>query len=118
MTNQHHFHEIPNRQSKILFRSAFISYILPFLSLACYSYERHVNQTDSLIFWDVFLLSMFPLGLLGLLFSILGIVKARHTKNIHQNIKGYSLLTMGIIVISIGIIAWIYIYLDAYNITT
>jgi MFS family permease len=60
----------------------------------------------------MFLLGMFPFGLLGLLFTIIGTINASRDKNDRRKATGYYNLFMGIIVVAGGIIGWIVLYLE------
>ncbi len=96
------------KRTKILYRSAFICYVIPFLCLGIYSLDLFNAQK---LFWHVFLLSMFPFGLLGLLFSIIGIVQFTKIQKYKKRTIGYYYLFMGILVVASGMMGWMVLYL-------
>lgn len=96
------------KRTKILYRSAFICYVIPFLSLGVYLLDPFHAQK---LFWTIFLLSMFPFGLMGLLFSIVGIVQFTKIKRYKKRTIGYYYLLMGILVVVSGMFGWMLLYL-------
>jgi len=100
-----------SKRTKILYRSALICYLVPFLFLGFFFLDMFLIHRTEMLFWSMFLLSMFPFGLLGLLFSIIGIIQATKIKNLKKKTTGYQNLFMGIIVIAGGIVGWMLLYI-------
>ncbi len=96
----------PDKKIKNLYRMSLVCYLIPFLSLSIF----FIINTE-IIFWKIFLLGMFPFGLLGLLFTIIGIINASHSKNQQKRATGYYSLFMGIIVVAGGILGWMLLYI-------
>ena len=99
--------EVSDKRIKRLYRVALICYLIPFLFL-CISFLSN----PEILFWKMFLLGMFPFGLLGLLFTIIGIINASRNKNYHKRTRGYYSLFLGIIVVAGGILGWMVLYLE------
>lgn len=95
-----------NKRIKRLYRMALICYVIPFLFLGFF-----YLTTTEVLFWKIFLLGMFPFGLLGLLFTIIGIINASRYKDHQKRTAGYYSLFMGIVVVAGGILGWMLLYL-------
>lgn len=100
------------KKVRILFRSALIGYLIPFLFLGFFALDVFFVHRTQLLFWNMFLLSMFPFGLLGLLFSIIAIVQSSKIRRLKKRIIGYHNLLMGLVVVAGGILAWILLYIQ------
>ena len=106
MTEKVKLNEGSNKRIKRLYRMALVCYVIPFLFLGVY----YLTATE-VLFWKMFLLGMFPFGLLGLLFTIIGIIQASRYKNYQKRTAGYYSLFMGIVVVAGGILGWMVLYL-------
>jgi len=103
--------EVFYKRTKILYRSALICYILPFLFFGIFIFAEYILHATETLFWSMFLLSMFPFGLLGLLFSIIGIIQATKISNLKKKTTGYYNLFLGIVVVAGGMLGWMLLYL-------
>jgi hypothetical protein len=97
-----------DKRVKTLYRMALVCYSIPFLFLGIYFLSN-----PEVLFWKMFLLGTFPFGLLGLLFTIMGVINASRNKNYHKRTRGYYNLFMGIIVIACGMLGWMLLYIVA-----
>lgn len=98
------------KRTTILYRSALVCYIIPFLFLGIFALDMFFLHRTQMLFWSMFLLSMFPFGLLGLLFSIIGIIQSTRIQKIKNKTTGYYNLFMGIVVVVGGILGWMLLY--------
>jgi len=98
--------ETSNKRIKRLYSMALVCYVIPFLFLGFF----YLTNTE-VLFWKMFLLGMFPFGLLGLLFTIIGIINASRYKNYQKRTAGYYSLFIGIVVVAGGILGWMVLYL-------
>lgn len=98
------------KRTKILYRSALICYLIPFLFLGIFALDMFFLHRTDMLFWSMFLLSMFPFGLLGLLFSIIGIIQSSRIQKLKNKTRGYYNLFMGIVVVAGGILGWMLLY--------
>jgi len=96
----------PKKRIKRLYTASLVCYVIPFLFLGIF----HLSHAD-VVLWKMFLLGMFPFGLLGLLFTIIGIINASRYKNHQKRTAGYYSLFMGIVVVAGGILGWMVLYL-------
>lgn len=99
-----------SKRTNKLYRSALICHLIPFMFLGIFALDMFLLHKTEMLFWRIFLLSMFPFGLLGLLFSIIGIVQATNIQNLKKKTTGYYTLVMGIIVVAGGILGWMLLY--------
>ena len=102
-----------NKRTKILYRSALICYLIPFLFLGIFALDMFLFHRTEMLFWSLFLLSMFPFGLLGLVFSIIGIIQSTKIQHLKKKTMGYYNLFMGIVVIAGGILGWMLLYVTS-----
>ena len=94
-----------------LYRLAVYSYITPFLSLALYILDSVTFGITQMLFFVLFLVGLFPLGTLGLVYTIRGLKISFSTKDYQKKDIGYANLLAGLIMIVAGLVGLGLIYI-------
>ena len=89
---------------------AVIIYVLPLLSLGLFIVDQlTVNKTE-MLFWVLFLVGLFPCGVLGLVFSIIGFRKSKRLKSKRNKVIGSIGIWGGAVSLIAGIFGVMLIY--------
>lgn len=91
-------------------RSDYLTYLLPLLSLLIFIIDLLTINISNMIFWALFLAGMLPCGIVGLIFSIVGIVKSYGEKKIMKNLIGSLGILLGFASIAGGVLGLMVIY--------
>jgi len=95
-----------------IYLPALILYAIPPISLVLFIIAGSIeNMYDTImIFFGLFLLSLLPCGLIGIILSSIGLIKSRKNKNNFNKDMGTSGIVVGLIFIFGGILALGLIY--------
>ena len=96
---------------KKYYRIAVYSYVLPFILLGLYIIDSSTFDLTEMFFFAAFLISLLPLGALGLACSIYGMVLSNRVNNNIKKDIGYANLIMGIIITMGGFLGMAIAYL-------
>ncbi|MFT2010219.1 hypothetical protein ACMA1I_16210 [Pontibacter sp. 13R65] len=86
------------------YRIAVYSFIIPFLFLVLYLIDSWTFNFTNIFFLAVFIISLFPSGITGLLFTYKGLRRLFKENNYEKKDIGYANLIMGIIITGCGIV--------------
>ncbi len=81
-----------------------IFYLLPAIPFFAYYIDFYFVQVNEMYFWNIFLLSIVPTALIGIVFFIIGLFQKNKTKN--DKIIGIAGLVYGILVLIASVIAF------------
>jgi len=79
-----------------LYRIALFCYLSPFFFILLLIIDVITFQATDAFFFFVFLFSIFPLSIVGLVFNIFGLRRSRKMNLIHKKNIGYTNLMLGI----------------------
>jgi len=88
-----------------------IFYILPFISLLLFIVDQLTFRKTQMLFWVIFLVSLGPCGLIGIILCTLGLIKSFKRKSGSNKIIGFAGLLLGMGGIIAGILGFLLIYL-------
>jgi hypothetical protein len=97
-------------QIKKNYRIAVLSYSLPFISLFLYMLDSSTFNLTGMYFFVFFLLGALPLGIVGLFFTVKGLIISRKSNDYVKKDIGYANLTMGIIMAAGGMLGFGFMY--------
>jgi hypothetical protein len=85
-------------------------YAFPFISLALFFIDQITFNKTEMLFWLIFLISLAPCGLIGMLLSIRGLVKAYQRNSRINKLIGFVGLALGLGGTISGILGLMLIY--------
>ena len=85
-------------------------YFLPFLSLFIFIIDQLTINKTEMMFWVIFLVSLAPCGIIGILLSVWGLVKSFKKRSKVNKIIGFAGLFLGLAGIVAGILGIMLIY--------
>jgi len=87
-----------------LYRTALFCYLSPSLFVAWIIIDFNTFHATDLLFFVIFLLSILPLSIIGLIYNILGLRLSRKMNLVHKKNIGYTNLMLGMPMFLIGLL--------------
>jgi hypothetical protein len=94
-----------------LYYAALFFYTLPFVLLFLFIADQLTIRTTDMVLWVMFLVALGPCGLIGIVLSVWGIIKASQRKSRVNKVIGLVGLCMGVGGIIAGILGVLLIYI-------
>ena len=89
-------------------------YIAPFLFLLLFLIDVLTVDLTQMFFFTLFLISLIPFGILGLIFTAKGMIEAKKKKNSLNKDIGIAALAAGILIVVGGTIGLLLVYVIAF----
>lgn len=86
-----------------LYRTALCCYVFPFFFILLMIIDVNTFHATDAFFFFVFLFSIFPLSIVGLVFNMLGLRLSRKMNHVHKKNIGYANLMLGIPMFIVGL---------------
>ncbi|MFN8309909.1 MAG: hypothetical protein U0T73_08095 [Chitinophagales bacterium] len=93
-----------------LYFLAFGAYVFPLLALGLFLVDQFWVQKTEMLFWLIFLVSLVPCGLFGMVISLIALLRAIKRKERMNTVIGIIGLAGGLLPIAGGIFGYLLLY--------